>query len=373
MTQSVYDVAIVGFGPTGAIAGFVKQAKNGTTHHEADMFKNQATQSTHRFLSRRDFTVMVGIAVSTLPLGVLAQAAYPQRPIKFIVPNAAGSSVDTIGRIVANQLPPILKQAIVVDNRPGAAGAIGIEAGRSAAPDGYSLIVASSSSITVAPLLQKAVTYKPLVDFDFVSLMALLPNVLVCTPNLNIKNTAELIAYAKSKGGGKTNMASAGIGSSSHLAGLAFQTAAGFESLHVPYKSGSGGVASVVSGETDWVLTPAPAALGLVQAGRLKLLGHSMAQDARPLGAVPSLADTVPGFEFEGWIGLMAPKGLPPQVIDTLRQALVAALKQPALRESFESNGAVPTTGSAQDFRTYLTRDIERTRKAIQVGGILAE
>jgi tripartite-type tricarboxylate transporter receptor subunit TctC len=323
-------------------------------------------------LSRRHFIATISALASTLPRALFAQTGYPQRPIKFIVPNAAGSSVDTIGRIVANQLPPILKQAVVVDNRAGAAGAIGIEAGRTAAPDGYSLIIASSSSITVAPLLQKAVTYKPLADFDFVSLIALLPNVLVCTPSLNIKTTAELIAYAKSKGA-KSNMASAGIGSASHLAGLAFQAAAGFESLHVPYKSGSTGVASVVSGETDWVLTPAPAALGLVQAGRLKLLGHSMTQDAKPLGAVPSLADTVPGFEFAGWIGLMAPKGLPTQIAHVLRQALVTALKQPALREAFESNGAVTTTGTAQDFRAYLTRDIERTRKAIQAGGILPE
>lgn len=323
-------------------------------------------------ITRRKFTALAGATAGALPLGVWAQAAYPQRPIKFIVPNAAGSSVDTIGRIVANQLPPILKQAIVVDNRAGAAGAIGIDTGRNAAPDGYLLIVASSSSITVAPLLQKAKTYKQLLDFDFVSLLALLPNVLVCRPSLNINTTAELIAYARSQGG-KTNMASAGVGSASHLAGLAFQTAAGFESLHVPYKSGSGGVAFVVSGETDWVLTPAPAALGLAQAGRLKLLGHSMAKEARPLGAVPSLADTVPGFQFAGWIGLMAPKGLPSQVADTLRQAVVSALKQPALREAFESNGAVPSTGSAQDFRAYLMADIDLTRKAIQADGIQPE
>lgn len=327
--------------------------------------------TTQHHINRRQSLFWMG-AASAFPLRAFAQVAWPQRPIKFIVPNAAGSSVDTIGRVVANQLPAILQQAIVVDNRAGAAGAIGMEAGRSAAPDGYSLVVASSSSITVAPLLQKAVTYKPLEDFDFISLIALLPNVLVCTPSLNVKTSADLIAYAKAKGG-KTNMASAGIGSASHLAGLAFQTAAGFESLHVPYKSGSAGVASVVSGETDWVLTPAPAALGLVSAGRLRLLGHSMAQDARPLGPVPSLAQTVPAFEFAGWIGLMAPKGLPPQIAETLRRALVTALQQPALRESFESNGAVPAAGSAADFRSYLARDIERTRKAIQVGGVQPE
>ncbi|MES2192484.1 MAG: tripartite tricarboxylate transporter substrate binding protein [Pseudomonadota bacterium] len=321
-------------------------------------------------ISRREFTALLAAMAAASPS--FAQGTWPQRPVKFIVPNAAGSSVDTIGRIVANQMAQPLGQAIVVDNKAGAAGAIGIETGKTSAPDGYSLIVASSSSITVAPLLQKAVTYKPLSDFDFVSLIALLPNVLVCTPGLPVKNTADLIAYAKSKNG-KTNMASAGIGSASHLAGLAFQNAAGFESLHVPYKSGSAGVASVVSGETDWVLTPAPAALGLVSSGRLRLLGHSMAQDAHPIPNAPSIADTVPGFEFSGWIGLMAPKGLPSQVADTLRKALVVALQQKALRESFESNGAVPAAGSAQDFRNYLTKDIERTRKAIQAGGIQPE
>lgn len=221
-------------------------------------------------------------------------------------------------------------------------------------------------------MLQKAVTYKPLVDFDFISLVALLPNVLVCTPGLNVKTNAGLITYAKAKAS-KTNMASAGIGSASHLAGLAFQSAAGFKSLHVPYKSGSAGVASVVSGETDWVLTPVPAALGLVSAARLHLLGHSMAPEARPLGAVPSLAETVRGFEFSGWIGLMSAKGLPTPIADTLRRTLATALQQPVLRESFESNGAVPAAGSAEDFRDYLTRDIARTRKAIQLGGVQSE
>lgn len=324
-------------------------------------------------ISRRRFSALVALGASgSWPMQAIAQGIYPQRAIKFIVPNAAGSSVDTVGRLLAIQLTQPLGQAIVVDNKAGAAGAIGIEAGKSAAADGYTLIVASTSSITVAPLLQKAVTYKPLADFELVSLVALLPNVLVCTPSLNVRTTADLIGYARSKGS-KTNMASAGIGSASHLAGVALQNAAGFESLHVPYKSGSAGVASVVSGETDWVLTPAPAALGLVSSGRLRLLGHSMAQDAHPIPNAPSIADTVRGFEFAGWIGLIAPKGLPPHIADTLRRALVIALQQPALREAFESNGAVPAAGSAQDFRTYLIRDIERTRKAIQVGGVQAE
>lgn len=310
---------------------------------------------------------------AALPWEAFAQEAdFPSRPIKLIVPNAPGSSVDTIGRILGNQLASAGTFKNVIDNRAGAAGAIGVEAGKMSAPDGYTLIVASSSSITVAPLLQKAVTYDPLKDFDFVSLVAVLPNVLVCNPALKIDNVADLVAYAKANPG-KVNMASAGPGSVSHLAGVVLTTAAGFESLHVPYKGGSQSVASVVSGETHWTLTPAPAAMALVKAGRLRALGHSLAKGTRPLGNVPAIADTVAGFEYGSWIGLMAPKGLPAATADKLRKAITAALQQPSLREAFDANGAVTTTSSADEFRAYLTRDIEQNRKAIRVAGVVAE
>jgi tripartite-type tricarboxylate transporter receptor subunit TctC len=323
-------------------------------------------------VSRRALLATAAMAALHPAPGAAQGSAFPQRPIKLIVPNAPGSSVDTIGRLVANPLAAVLRQPLVVDNKAGAAGALGVEAARTAPPDGYTLVVASSSSMTVAPLLQKAVRYDPLKDFDFVSLIALLPNVLVCNPALPVNSTAELVAFAKSRGG-KTNMASAGVGSASHLAGVALQSAAGFQSLHVPYKGGSQGVASVVSGETDWVLTPAPAALGLVSAGRLRLLGHSMGPDTHPLGPTPSIALTLPGFEFSGWIGLMAPKGLPPAIAESLVQAVAQALREPELAKSFEVHGAVVTPSTPAAFRTYLVRDIEQTRKAIRSAGIEPE
>jgi len=320
-------------------------------------------------LSRRTF-----LAAAALPLarGAAAQAGYPDRPVKVVVPNAPGSSVDTIGRIACIELGRALGQPLVIDNRAGAAGALGVEVARTAAPDGYTLLVGSSSAISVAPLLQKAVNYQPLRDFDFISTLALLPNVLVCNPALPVQDVAQLIAYAKSKGTA-SNMASAGIGSVSHLAGVALQAAGGFKSLHVPYKGGSQGVASVVSGETDWVLTPAPAAMALVNAGRLRLLGHSLAPSAQPLGATPSLGSTLPGFEFASWIGLMAPRGLPPRVLDTLGKAASAALQRPDLHKGFESNGAVPTASSADEFRQLVARDMDLHRKAIAVAGIQPE
>ena len=204
----------------------------------------------HFFATRR--ALLATFAWLTATTRALGQtAAYPQRPIKLIVPNAPASSVDTIARLVSNLLAPVLQQAIVVDNRAGASGALGVEAGRASAADGYTLIVASSSSMTVAPLLQRAAHYDPLQDLDFITLLAQLPDALVRHPALPVHSVAELIAWAKAKKGARTwpRPASDPV---SHLAGVALQSAGGFQSLHVPYKGGSQGVASVVSGETDW-------------------------------------------------------------------------------------------------------------------------
>ena len=315
---------------------------------------------------------VLAAAVSATVGVASAQGAWPQRPIKFIVPNAPGSSVDVIGRLLMNEMAKTLQQPGVADNRAGVAGALGADAVRSAAADGYTLLIGSTTAISTAPLLQKAARYDPLADFDLISLVAVLPNVLVCNPALPVRNVRELIDYAKSKGD-KSNMASAGVGSASHLAGVAFQSAAGFTSLHVPYKGGSQGVASVVSGETDWVLTPAPAALSLVAGNRLRLLGHSMGTNTRPLGDTPSIATAVPGFEFAGWIGLLAPKGLPAAITTALNEAVAKALQARELMQAFESNGAVPTVSSPADFRRFLERDIATNKRAIAVANIQPE
>ena len=315
-----------------------------------------------------------GVDVLGAPSPVRAQApaAWPQKPIKFIVPNAPGSSVDTIGRLLMAEMAKLLQQPAVADNKAGAAGALGAEATRTALADGHTLLIGSTTAISTAPLLQKAAKYDPLADFELISLVALLPNVLVCHPGLPVKSVRDLVAYAKSKGE-LSNMASAGIGSASHLAGVAFQAAAGFTSLHVPYKGGSQGVASVVSGETDWVLTPAPAAMSLVGGGRLRLLGHSMAANTRPLGDVQSLALTVPSFEFAGWIGLLGPRGLPAAVTATLVDVVAKALQQRELAQAFELHGAVAHAAAPTEFRRFLERDIASNKKAIAMASIQPE
>lgn len=313
---------------------------------------------------------VASVQAASFPLR--AAGHWPQRPVKFIIPNAPGSSVDTIGRLLMNEMAKSLQQAAVADNKAGAAGALGAEATRVANPDGYTLLIGSTTAISTAPLLQRAARYDPLSDFELISLVALLPNVLVCNPSLPVKTTKDLIAFAKSKGD-KSNMASAGVGSASHLAGLAFQSAAGFTSLHVPYKGGSQGVASVVSGETDWVLTPAPAAMSLVAGDRLRLLGHSMPAGAAGIGDAPSLGSAVPGFEFAGWIGLLAPKGLPSVISSALVETVQKALQAREVIQAFESNGAVPSSSTGLEFRRFLEKDIATNKKAIALAGIQPE
>lgn len=324
------------------------------------------------FPSRRGF-VALGAGLLVAPRA-FAQGTgdYPQRPVRLLIPNAPGSSVDTIGRVFGLELARILGQPVVIDNRVGAAGAIGVDIARQAVPDGYTLLLGSSSAITVAPLLQAAVKYQPLADFDYVSMVAQLPNVLVCNPSLPVNSLRELMAWTATKGG-NSRMASAGVGSSSHLAGLALQNAGNFKSLHVPYKGGAQGVASVVAGETDWVLTPAPAAMSLVGAKRLRLLGHSMPPSAKPLGSTPSLGSELPGFEFSGWIGLMAPRRVAAPARELLAKATEAALQNAELLKAFDNNGAVPSPIRGEAFRTFVARDIEINRKVVVAAGIKAE
>lgn len=301
-----------------------------------------------------------------------AAADYPERPVRVIIPNSPGSSVDTIGRVVMAEVGKLLGQPAVMDNRAGAAGAIGVDLTRQAHADGHTVLIGSSSAISVAPLLQKAVSYQPLRDFELISLIALLPNVLVCHPSLPVETVSQFVALAKAKAG-ELRMASAGIGSASHLAGEALQAAGHFKSLHVPYRGGSQGVASVVANETDWVLTPAPAAMSLVAGKRLKLLGHSMAPGTPAVGSAPAIGSELAGFEFAGWIGLMGPRGLPPALVSTLNRHLAQALETELVRKAFEANGAVAHPSSPEAFREYLRRDIATTRAAVQAAGLQAE
>jgi tripartite-type tricarboxylate transporter receptor subunit TctC len=323
----------------------------------------------------KPFVITVALSAACgSPLAPAADAArdYPIRPIRLIMPNAPGSSNDTMGRIAAARLGDALGQQIVVDNRAGAGGLLGMEIGKNAIPDGYTLISPSTAATSIAPHIHKKLPYDPVGDFEFISLFGVTPNVLVVNPALPVKNVKELIDYAKAKGG-KLNMASAGVGAQSHLTGAALMIAGGFDSLHVPYKGGGASVAAVVAGESQWTFTPAAAVMSLVKSGRLRALGHSLPKRTALLGDMPAIAETLPGFSYSGWYGLTAPKGTPKAVIAKLRENLVKVMHTPEARGQFASQGAEVVTNTPEEFRKFVEQEIITTGKVVKAAGLKAE
>lgn len=304
---------------------------------------------------------------------VAAEAAkdYPSRPIRLLVPNAPGSAVDTLSRIVGNRLNEAIGQQVVMDNRAGAAGIIAMEIAKNASPDGYTLISATTAASTIARLLQKNPTFHPVTDYDYVVQYAETLSVLVINPSLPIKSVKELIAYGKS---GKTpfNMASAGAGSQSHLAGAFFQQAAGIKSLHVPYKGGGPSSASVVAGESQWTLIPAPAAMTHVSAGRMRALAHTLPKPTPLLPNIPTIAETLPGFDYSGWMGLFVPKGTPKAIADKVRAAVVKTMETPEVKKGMAVQATEIVIRGPEDFRKVVRESMVQNEKLVKSLGLTA-
>lgn len=316
-------------------------------------------------------------AITSLTLTGTALAAesandYPSKPIRLIVPNAPGSSVDTLSRIVANKMSDVVGKQLVIDNRAGAGGVIGMEIAKAANPDGYTLIAATTAASTIAVQLMKKPTYDPVKDYDFVTQFAVTPNVLVVHPKLAIKSVKELIDYCKSKQG-QVNMASAGPGSQSHLSGAYFLQAAKFESLHVPYKGGGASVAAVIAGESQWTITPAPAVMSHVNSGRLRAIGHSLPKPSDLLTGIPPIADTIPGFDYSGWQGFFAPKGTPKPIIEKLRQFTIKTVNLPEVKKSLAIQATEVVTGTPEEFRKLVQESVAKNGKLVRTVGLKVE
>jgi tripartite-type tricarboxylate transporter receptor subunit TctC len=317
------------------------------------------------------------LAIAATLLGAVPAAAqeaaksYPSRPIRMIVPNTPGSAVDTLSRIVGNELSHTIGQQIVVDNRAGAGGIIGMEIAKDANPDGYTLISATTAASTIARLLQKNARFHPVNDYDYVAQYALTLNVLVVNPSLPIKSTRELIAYAKS---GKTpfNMASAGAGSQSHLAGAYFQQQAGINSLHVPYKGGGPSSASVVANESQWTLIPAPAAMSHVNAGRMRAIAQTLPKPTPLLPNIPPISDTIPGFDYSGWMGFFVPKGTPKAINDKLRVAVVKAMESSQVKKGMAIQATEIVILGPAEFRKVVQDSMVTNEKLVRSLGLTA-
>jgi tripartite-type tricarboxylate transporter receptor subunit TctC len=299
-----------------------------------------------------------------------AAEGYPARPIRMLVPNAPGSSVDTLSRIIGNKMSEVIGQQLVIDNRAGAGGIVGMEIAKHAAPDGYTLISATTAASTVAVLLMKKPTFNPVTDYDHVSQFAVTANVLVVHPALPVKSTRELIDLAKSK---QLNMASAGTGSQSHLSGAYFMSMANIQSLHVPYKGGGPSVGAVLAGESQWTLTPAAAVMTHVNAGKLRAVGHSLPGKSALMGSIPSIADTLPGFDYSGWQGFMIPKGTPRPIIEKLRATLIKTANLPEVKSLLVAQATEVLTGTPEEFRKVIADSLTNNAKVIKAIGLKAE
>jgi tripartite-type tricarboxylate transporter receptor subunit TctC len=311
------------------------------------------------------------LALTATAHAAAPDASYPNRPIRMLVPNAPGSAVDTLSRIVGTRLVDAIGQQVVIDNRAGASGIIAMEIGKAANPDGYTLITATTAASTIARLLQKKPTFNPVTDYDYVVQFAETLNVLVVNPSLPIKSVKEFIAYAKS-GKQPFNMASAGAGSQSHLSGAYFQQIAGINSLHVPYKGGGPSSASVVANESQWTLIPAPAAMTHVSAGRMRALAHTLPRRTGLLPNVPPIADTLKGFDYSGWMGFFVPKGTPKPITDKIRAAVVKTMDAPDVKKAMAFQATEIVIRGPDEFRKVVQVSMVENAKLVKSLGLTA-
>ena len=300
--------------------------------------------------------------------------SYPTRPVRVIAAQSAGSSLDTISRIVTPRLSELLGQQIVIDNRGGAGGTIGVELAARAAPDGYTALVGASSSMIVSRYSYKTLPFDVLRDFDAVSNLVNADAVLVIHPSVAAKSVKELVALAKAQPG-KLNMSSAGVGSSSHLAGTMFNTLAGINTVHVPYKGGGPMAAAVVAGEAQWCIAPAAALVGHIKAGRVRALAISSKQRSALLPDLPTVDEAgVAGYEYGSWNGVFVPRGAPRGIVNKLHANIQKALADPDVVKAYAAQGLTPTgSESPEAFARYFRGDFDRITKLVQVAGIKPE
>lgn len=313
--------------------------------------------------------LLAATGLGGLSISASAADAYPNRPIRVIIPNGPASSVDTLTRIVGNKLTEVIGQQIVMDNRGGASGVIGMEIAKLANRDGYTVITTTSAASTISPLLLKKPPFHPLDDFDMVGQFAVTLNVLVVSNALPVKSVPEFIAYAKS-GRKPFNMASAGIGSQSHLAGAYFVQETRIESLHVPYKGGGPSTASLVTGESQWSLIPAPAAMQHVAGKRVRAIGHSLNRRTDLLPGIAPIAETLPGFDYTGWMGFSVPRGTPKAVIDRLEVAVAKTMTAPEVKKAMAFEATEIAVLGPAEFRKVVADSMVKNSRLIKTVGL---
>ena len=301
-----------------------------------------------------------------------AQANYPTRAVRVIVPSAPGGGTDISARILAPQLTSFLGQQVIVENRAGAGTMIGGEAVARAAPDGYTLLM-GISTLAINPSMYKKVPYDALKDFAPISQAVSLSNVLVVHPSLPVRNLKEFIALVKPRPG-QVNFASAGVGTSPHLSMELFLVMADLKMLHVPYKGSGPGVTDLVAGHVPAMMPNMLSAQPHIKSGRLRAMGVTGSKRAPGADEIPTIAEAgVPGYEAVQWYGLLAPAATPRDIITKLHAGVVRALQNPDVRQRLLNDGAEPVGNSPEEFANYLRGETTKWAKVVQAAGIKPE
>jgi len=298
--------------------------------------------------------ILIGLAVAVAAPAARAQE-YPTKPIRIIVSYAPGGGTDVIARVLARKLNEAWGQAVIVENRPGAGGNIGTETVAKAAPDGYTLSLVPSSH-AIAPLFYARLPFDVFKDFTFITLVASGPNIVVVNPSVPVKSIAELVSLAKEKPG-ELAFASAGVGSSTHLAGEYFNGVAGINALHVPYKGSSQAEADVISGRVSYMVDSIPSALPKVQAGQVRALATTGKRRFAALPNVPTVLEAGIPYESTSWWGVIGPANLPSTIVDKVAAEITRIMRQDDVKEFIAGQGAEPTTSTPQEFFDLVKRD----------------
>jgi len=293
--------------------------------------------------------------------------AYPTRPIRIIALSSPASGPDIVGRLIGNKLTEAWGQQVIVDTRPAATGIIGAEIASKAAPDGHTLLIVTAQAVIVSVMYEK-LPYDLLKDFAPISLMASTPFLLVVHPLVAATSIRELIELAKSKPG-QLLYGSGGSGSPPHLSAEIFKSMTGIDLVHVPYKGITPALMDTVGGQVQMVISVIPAVLPTVRAGRVRALGVTSAKRTPLVPDLPTIAETVPGYEFIGWYSLVAPAKTPPAILSKLNAEVVKALKTSELQDRLSNLGADPIGSTQVELAAYLPEQLEKMRKAVKDSG----
>ena len=311
-------------------------------------------------------------AVAAITLGGLALAQqYPTRPVHIVLTAGPGSSADIVARIVGDELGRQLGQVIVVDNRPGAGGNIAAEIVARAPADGYTLLIATTSTHGINPTLYKSLRFDPVADFTPIMLLTRSPNVLVVSSKSSFKSIADIVATGKNR---PLTFSSGGSGTSQHLAGEVFATATGIQMVHVPYKSAPQAMNAVLSGDVDMSFVSAPVAMAQAKANTVHAFGVTSIEPLAMWPDLPTLASQgLKGFDVSAWFGVVAPTKTPQAVLDRIYPGLMKSIEAPAVRDKLQQQGMVVVAGTPDQFRAFIRSEIDRWAPVVRASGAKVE